>query len=76
MPNSTEMPVWSTADVRALKASIASGAKSVRYSDGRLIEYHSLDEMLRLLRFMISDVYGGVDPTTSGAVRLPYFTRD
>lgn len=36
---------WTQADLDALDASIALGAKKVRYADGREVEYRSLREM-------------------------------
>lgn len=46
---------WVQADVDALKAAIATGARAVQYAD-RTITYHSLSEMIDLLRLMEAEV--------------------
>lgn len=49
---------WTSDDVTALRAAVASGVLSVSY-DGppkRMITYHSLAEMRSLLADMIADV--------------------
>lgn len=51
---------WVQADVETLKAAIASGALSVRYSDGREVTYRSLAE----LRDALALVQGEVSATT------------
>lgn len=53
---------WTSGDVAALEAAIKKGVRSVQYSNFRA-EYHSLDEMLRLLDRM----RGEVSPPTAGA---------
>lgn len=52
------MATWTSADVTALKAAIASGVMSVEYQGppSRRITYHSLAEMRSLLAEMIADV--------------------
>ncbi len=44
---------YSDAQIEALKAAIAQGARTVSYGD-RSITYHSLEEMQRLLNAMIA----------------------
>jgi|GEM_PF-724773 len=48
---------WTTADVTALEGAIKSGVRRVAYASGT-VEYHSLDEMLKLLDRMRADVSG------------------
>lgn len=52
------MATWTSADVTALKAAIASGVQSVNYSGppARSITYASLAEMRSLLAEMIAEV--------------------
>lgn len=59
---------WTSADVTALKAAIAGGARRVSYNGppAREIEYHSLDEMRQLLAAMIAEV------DTAAGTRKPY----
>lgn len=64
---------WTVADIKTLKAAIATGSRRIRYSDGREIEYNSTAQMMTLLAFMTEQVVG--DPTKSAAVRLAKFTR-
>lgn len=63
---------WTQSDIDALKAAIASGVKSVAYSD-KTVTYHSLSEMLQALAAMEAEVAGG-----SGGRRSTYasFSRD
>lgn len=49
------MAQWTQADVDALKAAMAQGARVVQYSD-RTITFHSLTEMERLLGLMQAEV--------------------
>jgi len=47
------MPViWSAADVLILKAAIVKGERRVRFSDGREVEYRSIDELMKALSFV------------------------
>lgn len=46
---------WTAADIAALEAAIKRGVKSVTYASGT-VNYHSLDEMLRLLDRMRGEV--------------------
>ncbi len=57
-------PVWTQADIDALKASIRRGVLSVTFAD-RSVTYHSLKEMRALLAEMVASV-----STTSRTYRL------
>ena len=57
---------WTASDIEALEAAIKGGALRVRFSDGKEIQYHSLSDMLTLLRTMREEVSG---VTTGGAAR-------
>jgi hypothetical protein len=46
---------WSQADIDALRAAIATGARRVRYSD-REVEYHDLNAMRALLADIVGEV--------------------
>lgn len=46
---------YSESQITALETSISLGALSVQYNDRR-VTYHSLDEMLRLLALMRSEL--------------------
>ncbi len=50
-----ELPAFTLANYATLLAAIAQGAKSVEYADKK-IEYNSMDEMLRLLAIMRSEL--------------------
>jgi roadblock/LC7 domain-containing protein len=47
---------WTQSDVDTLKQAIATGAKRVRYADGREVEYRTLNEMERTLATMLAEV--------------------
>ena len=47
----------------ALKESIAKGARSVQYPDGGSVTFHSLKDMLTLLKLMESEL--GISNTSS-----------
>lgn len=51
---------WTDAEYQALKAAIATGAKTVSYAD-RTVTYHSLDDMLKLLAKMEADMGGSTE---------------
>lgn len=53
-------------DIDKLKAAIGTGARKVRYSDGREVEYRTLAEMREVLTMMQADVSSS---SGSGAVR-------
>ena len=44
------------ADIDTIKAAIATGAKKVRYRDGREVEYRTMDEMLTALTRMEAEL--------------------
>ncbi len=46
---------WTQADIDALKAAIAGGARSVTFGD-RTVVYHSLEEQLKALAVMETSV--------------------
>lgn len=50
------MASWTTADKDALKGAIATGARSVTYSDGSSVTYRSLSEMKETLGMMEKDI--------------------
>lgn len=54
---------WTQADLDRLNSAISNGARSVQYSDGKKIEYYSLEEMLRLRDLMQGEISG----TNTGA---------
>ncbi len=54
---------FTQADVDALKAAIASGARRVRYADGSEIEYRSQAE----LEAALARVQGEVSPPATGS---------
>lgn len=56
---------WTTSDLTALETAIKGGVREVQYADRR-VTYHSLDEMLRLLRVMKESIAGG---SAAGEVR-------
>lgn len=50
---------WTSADLAALDAAIKQGVRRVIYGEGnsrKEVEYHTLDEMLRLRRTMADEV--------------------
>jgi len=62
---------WTAADLAALDAAMASGARMVRYPDGSSIEYRSLDEMQRV-RAQIAAV---VSPPAPGLTNRAVMVR-
>ncbi len=62
---------WSSTDVTTLEKAIATGARKVRFADGREVEYRSLAEMTATLD-MIKETIGGGDRPR---VTLAKFTR-
>ncbi|KSW22772.1 MULTISPECIES: hypothetical protein [unclassified Pseudomonas] len=56
----------------ALKAAIAEGALSVRFAD-RSVTYRSVDEMIRILRLMESDL--GLNANSNGTRRFASFSK-
>ena len=53
-------PLWTQADIDALRAAVATGVRSVTYSGPpeRTVVYHSLAEMRSLLAEMVAAVRG------------------
>jgi hypothetical protein len=47
---------FTQSDVDTLKEAIATGAKRVRYADGREVEYRTLNEMERALALISAEV--------------------
>lgn len=64
---------WTQSDIDALKAAIARGVRTVS-SQGRTVTYHSLDEMLKALAAMESEVAG--TSTSSGRSTYAVHGRD
>lgn len=50
-------PIWTQADIDAIKASIRRGVLTVSFAD-RSVTYHSLKEMRELLAEMVRSVRG------------------
>lgn len=55
------MAAWTQADLDVLEAAIASGARTVSFSD-RTVTYNSLAEMLQLRALMRAEVQGTAAP--------------
>lgn len=58
---------WSQSDIATLEQAIATGAKSVRFADGRMVEYNSLKDLLTALDLVKSALAGGNVPRVSYA---------
>ncbi len=56
----------------SLKAAVAEGALSVRYAD-KSVTYRSLDEMLRLLKLMATEL--GLNTYNDGGRRYASFSK-
>lgn len=54
---------WTQAEIDALKAAIATGVKSVTYTD-RTVVYHSLAEQMQALAAMEAEVNPSAGRTT------------
>lgn len=50
---------WTQTDLDRLTAAIAQGVSKVTYSDGRAVEYQTLDKMLRLKATMTEEIARG-----------------
>ena len=61
---------YTSTQLSDLRAAIAEGVLSVRFSDGRSLTYRSLDEMRRLEAAMAAEL----EPSTTVRVRRTYFT--
>ena len=64
---------YSQADLDALDSALKKGARRVTYAGGNTVEFHSLDEMMRLRRFLSDQVQssGG-----AGMATLAEFHRE
>jgi hypothetical protein len=62
---------YTLADANTIKEAIASGAKRVKFSDGREVEYRTLEEMKKILEDILAEVAGKPRPRVS----LAKFTR-
>lgn len=51
---------WTQSDLDAIDAALAKGVKRVQY-DNQMVEYHSLDELLKL-RDLIANTVGNITP--------------
>jgi hypothetical protein len=58
---------WTQSDLDALDAAIKKGVRSVSYQSGR-VDYHSLDDMLKLRALMAGEVNGTSTPSTTVGV--------
>jgi hypothetical protein len=47
------MPV-SQADIDALTSAIANGERSVRFADGRMVEYHTPGDLIRARDYLVN----------------------
>lgn len=63
---------WTSADIIVIEQAIATGARKVRFADGREVTYQTLEEMLKLLALMKDEVAG----TPPSRISLAKFTRD
>lgn len=63
---------WTVADIAALEAAIKSGALRVRFPDGREIQYHTLADMMTLLRTMREEVAGETTATARTTYAVTY----
>ena len=60
---------YTSTQLADLRAAIAEGVLSVRFSDGRQLTYRSLDEMRRIEQGMAAEL----EPTTTVRVRRTYY---
>jgi hypothetical protein len=56
---------FTAADIAKLKEAIATGARRVRYADGREAEFRTLAEMRETLRMMEDEVSGSPSSSCS-----------
>lgn len=49
---------WTAQSIADLEDAIKSGVRQARGPDGRMVTYHSLDEMIKLLNFVTGRVVG------------------
>jgi hypothetical protein len=60
---------YTSTQLADLRAAIAEGVLSVRFSDGRMLTYRSLDEMRRIESGMAAEL----EPTTTVRLRRTYY---
>jgi hypothetical protein len=60
---------YTSTQLADLRAAIAEGVLSVRFSDGRQLTYRSLDEMRRIEQGMAVEL----EPTTTVRLRRTYY---
>lgn len=60
---------YTSTQLADLRAAIAEGVLSVRFSDGRQLTYRSLDEMRRIEQTMAAEL----EPTATVRVRRTYY---
>lgn len=60
---------YTSTQLADLRAAIAEGVLSVRFSDGRQLTYRSLDEMRRIEQGMAAEL----EPTATVRVRRTYY---
>jgi len=65
---------WTQADLDALETAIKAGVRRVSYTD-RTVEYHSLDEMLRL-RAAMTDAIQASAGTAPDRCTYGWYSRD
>lgn len=63
---------WTQTDLDALEKALKAGARVVQYRDRR-VEYHSLEEMLKLRAVMKDEVLG--EDRTSPSVSYAKFSK-
>lgn len=59
---------WTQTDLDTIRANIASGVQQVTYSDGRLVRFQNLDQMLAAERVIAATLQMAAD-AASGLVR-------
>lgn len=62
-------------DVEALETAVKSGVLRVSYAD-RTVQYHSLDEMLKLLGLMRAEVASASSTSSCGRSTLASHSRE
>ena len=60
---------YTSTQLADLRAAIAEGVLSVRFSDGRMLTYRSLDEMRRIEQGMAAEL----EPNTTVRLRRTYY---
>ncbi len=66
---------WTQTDLDALETAIKAGVRSVTYSDGRSVTYHSLSEMLDL-RAAMTDAIQASSGTVATRCTYGWYSRD